>query len=123
MTEKIGTKELGKIIEFMASIANLMAKALEDKHIGLTDLPLIAAATGPIMKIMSVDYDLVLPEYKDLDEAEVDALYELLIAEFDIPQDTKEEIIETYILKAKNVFMIVKDFVSYHKQVSAPEKV
>jgi len=89
-----GIKETKDVLACIISLANGMGKSLEDGKLSMTDigyfLDMFMGIPAAIENISEVP-----EEIKDLSEEELRELKEMVVDEFDIPQDEAEEIIET----------------------------
>jgi hypothetical protein len=106
-----GIKETKEVVAFALCLGNSLGKALEDKKIGLSDLPLIM---GPMAKLPAALAGLgeVSVELKDLTGEELEELYEFARTEFDIPNESVEDAIkEGLALVAQIHAFIMKHFV------------
>jgi hypothetical protein len=104
---EIGIKETKEVLKFMVGLGNNLDKALEDKKIGIGDIPLFM---GTFMDMPAAfdGIDKVPAEIKDLKAEEMADLVAFVEQELDLKSDRTEKIIE-------GALMLGSDIVKYAK--------
>ena len=91
--EKRDVKELSEMLVFAISLGESLELALADKKLGLEDLGLLV---GPFTKAPAAveGVGLIVDEIKDLDDAEMGQIKQLIKDELDLADDKLEAKIE-----------------------------
>jgi len=97
VVEKMGIAETKELVIDIVGFGNTLGKALEDKKISAFEWVKILTKLVPIYKDVK-DFGIIWEEIKDIDTEEIDDIKAVVIAEFDIPQDTVEEEIKKYLV-------------------------
>lgn len=109
MSEKKGTKELSELIKLLAAIGNGAGKAAEDGKVSWSDALYFSEAVMAAPKAI-IGIDQVLAELKDLDAAEKVQLGEQIKADFDLPQDQIESVVEKVLQAALHLGEVIELF-------------
>lgn len=105
-----GIKETKEMLGFTLALGNAVGTSLADGTVGWTDLVHFFSAVRDAPSAINGAH-LLPAELADLSEAEKQELYDFIDAEFDIPQDRLEPIIEKGIKAAVVLADLVADFV------------
>lgn len=87
-------KDLKEVVKLGISLANALGRSLEDKKIGYNDLLNFWPVVTDIKQAVE-GIDVAVKEFKSLDAAGLVELTGYIKAEFDLPQDGIEVIIES----------------------------
>jgi hypothetical protein len=85
---------LKAMVSVMASLGTVGGKSMEDGKINVADLALLPSLVNVFPRMLLIDFSQVVPEAKDLTQAESEELVAHFKTEFDIPQDDIEVKIE-----------------------------
>lgn len=92
--EKLGIADIKALSGGVAKLGSSVGKILEDGAVDFKDLPQIPGLLAGVREVSRANLSLVLPEVKDLDEAEKAELAADFSAKFDLPNDSVEGVIE-----------------------------
>ena len=95
MENLYGIENLKKIISSIAKTGNTCGKAFEDGKLNGGDVVLVPELFFDLSPLFNVEYAQVMPEAKDINTDEANALVAHFNTEFDLPQDNVEWTIES----------------------------
>ncbi len=114
---KLGIANLLAITGVMASIGNIAGKSYEDGKLSAADLPgALIDGAAIIPSLISIEWNQLIPEGKDLDQEEQAQLMAHYKAKFDIPQDDLELTIEDVIEDIRLAVMVINRMVKRFKK-------
>ena len=112
---------LKSLVFVAASLGNIAGETMEDGKVDVKDLALIGKLIPVFPALLAIDFAAVIPEAKDLSEAEAIELVEHFKAQFDIPQDDLEVKIETVLSLCVRLAGIIGELVALFKKPEAPQ--
>lgn len=92
--QKLGIENLKLVASFAAKFGTATGKVLEDGKVDWRDAGQVPAILGSLKDLGRADLKAVVPEAKDLDEAEQKDLAAHFKTTFDWPDDKIESIVE-----------------------------
>jgi hypothetical protein len=104
-----------------AVLGNVAGESMADGKVDVKDIMLVGKLATVFPALLAIDFKAVLPEAKDLSEAEAMELVEYFKAEFNIPQDDMEVKIETVLSLCVRLAGIVGELVALFKKPEAPQ--
>ena len=107
---------LKAIVSVGAVLGNIAGESLADGKVDVKDLALIGKLLPVFPALLAVDFKAVVPEAKDLTEAEALELVEHFKAEFNIPQEAVEYKIEAVLGLCVRLAGIVGELVNLFKK-------
>lgn len=110
---------LKSLVFVAASLGNIAGESMADGKVDVKDLALIGKLIPVFPALLAIDFAAVIPEAKDLSEAEAMELVEYFKAEFNIPQDSLEVKIETVLSLCVRLAGIVGELVALFKKPEA----
>jgi hypothetical protein len=87
-------EELGKVLVAVCHVTNIVGKALEDGKVNVGDLPLVFTLFQELSSVAGVDLKAAMEKAKSLSPSEVAELSAMFKAEFDLPDDKVEGMVE-----------------------------
>lgn len=99
-----------------ATLGNIGGSAMEDGKVDVKDIVLVGKLATVFPALLAIDFKAVVPEAKDLSEAEAMELVEYFKAEFNIPQDDEEVKIETVLSLCVRLAGIVGELIALFKK-------
>jgi hypothetical protein len=94
LMQKLGVQEVKDLASAVAKTGAAAAKILADGQVTLSDTVHLPGVLAGLKGFADVEYLALLPELKDLDEAERAELAKDFQSKFDIPNDTVEAVVE-----------------------------
>jgi len=121
MADKLGIENLKKCLAVLVEGGNVGGQiaALPQDAGWFARLQPVANILDEVYDLSKVDWKSVIPEFKDLDEAEIAELKLFFEQKFDIPQDGAEVIVEKALGILINAGEVVKEIIALAKEVSA----
>lgn len=105
---KLPIKDLKEFILFGINVGNGWGKAMEDGKLSFTDIQYLL----PVLTSAGAAFDgfgNVLPQFKDMDVAELAEIKVFIGEKLDIPQDNIERLIEAGLNMAINIYTGAKE--------------
>lgn len=118
MSDKLGIDDLKKLFIATIHMGNACGAAFEDGHIGLTDISAMMAFGAASKDMATVDFKLVMPEAKDIDDDEMTELMGIVEENFDIPEEHVEDKVKQILGLAARFYGLVSDAID---MVAHPE--
>lgn len=115
--EKLGIDNIIILTYAVAESASKAEAIFADGRISVGDWPLLPGLVRSLSKFGDVSFRDILPEAKDLDEAEKKELAGVFKAQFNIEDDNIEDIIETGFAVLLEALSAVLDFVNVGKKI------
>jgi hypothetical protein len=112
LVQKLGISQLILLTSAVASLSNTMSSVLEDGKVDWSDTSSVLDLFSGLKEIAAVDFNLVVPELKDIDQAEMQKLADVFSTKFNIKNDSLEATIEQglkMILKAHEAILFFKN--------------
>lgn len=120
MSGQYGIDSLIKVIDFGIELGNISGKALEDKKINISDIPLLVSLFDEFTSLSSVNWKDLPKEVSEIDPDEKNVIALHFADKLDIPQKDIEDKIEhslSLALSAIALAIEIKDLVkSFKKQ-------
>jgi hypothetical protein len=110
---------LKSLVSVGAALGSVAGATMEDGKVDVKDLALLPRLIPVFPALLAIDFAQVVPEAKDLSEAEALELVALYKAEFDIPQDDVEVKIETVLSLCVRLSGIVAELIATFKKPAA----
>lgn len=104
-TNQFGVEEIKDVIRFAAAFGNAYGEAAEDGFDWLDILDFINPLTKLPDAVTGIEH--VKEEMLDLDQTEAQELIDMVVTEFNIPQDSAEEYVEDAVELALKVWMFI----------------
>jgi hypothetical protein len=104
------------LVSVGAALGSVAGATMEDGKVDVKDLALLPRLIPVFPDLLAIDFSQVVPEAKDLSEAEAAELVALYKAEFDIPQDDVEVKIETVLSLCVRLAGIVAELIAAFKK-------
>jgi hypothetical protein len=126
---KYGIEDLWTLLQATIEIGNvageIVAKTKTDGTIAWYDKYLFPFAKlgDDVIKLFSVNYKEVIPQFKDLDDEEKAELLRRTVEKLDIPQDKAEIVIEKSFLLIFKLGDLVKEVITMIQELKKPETV
>lgn len=92
--QKLGIQDIKALATAGAKMGTATGKILEDGKVDWRDTMHVPSVLGALKDLSSVDFGQVLPQAKDLDDAECAELAAHFKATFDLPDDSVEVVVE-----------------------------
>lgn len=108
--------QLKSLVSVGAALGSVAGATMEDNKVDVKDLALLPRLIPVFPALLAIDFAQVVPEAKDLSEAEAAELVALYKAEFDIPQDDVEVKIETVLSLCVRLSGIVAELIAAFKK-------
>lgn len=90
----LGVQDVKAVAAAVAKGTSVVAAILADGTVDFRDMIEVPALFSALRGFAGVDYKAVLPELKDLDDAEKSELAADFAAKFDLPSDSVEKVVE-----------------------------
>ncbi len=87
-------ENVSKLVICVAHVANLVGKTFEDKKVDLADLANLIPLIKEVQGLASVDYKALSVEFKAYSPAQMALIRDAFKAEFDLPDNKIEAIVE-----------------------------
>lgn len=107
---------LKKIVTVAATLGNISGEALVDNKIDRKDLALLPSIVPMFTALLAIDFMAIIPEAKDLSQAEAEELVAHFKEAFNIPQDSVEVKIETVLGICVKVSGMVIELIAMFKK-------
>jgi hypothetical protein len=108
-------ENVSKLVICVAHVANLVGKTFEDKKVDMGDLVNLLPLIKEVQGLASVDYKALPVEFKAYSPAQMALIRDAFKAEFDLPEDKIEAVIE----KAFGIAVMLLDAYQAIKAVKA----
>lgn len=92
--QALGITEVKELATAAAKLGTAAGKVLADGKVTLADTVHVPGILSGLKDLSGVEFSKLVPEMKDLDEAEREELAAHFSATFDIPNDTVEAVVE-----------------------------
>jgi hypothetical protein len=110
---------LKSLVSVGAALGSVAGATMEDGKVDVKDLALLPRLIPVFPALLAIDFAQVVPEAKDLSEAEALELVEHFKASFDIPQEAIEYKVETVLSLCVRLSGIVAELVALFKKPAA----
>lgn len=119
--QALNIENLKSLTVAVAKLGVGMAGVLEDGTVTISDMKHIPAILGGLRSLSVVEYKKLLPEMKDLNDAEREELGKLFGTEFNIVNDSLEATIEQGLALLLMALQAIMTFVSIGEKVKTAE--
>lgn len=104
---KYNIDELKTVVSGIGKMGTALDGAIGDGSIGLNDLDDAWELLKGLQIVLSVDFRQIVLEWHDLDESEKTELFESFKTEFDLDSDVVEDVVETLVGLAFELYGII----------------
>ena len=111
--------QLKSLVSVGAALGSVAGATMADGKVDVKDLALLPRLIPVFPALLAIDFAQVVPEAKDLSEAEALELVEHYKQQFDIPQDDLEVKIETVLSLCVRLAGIVGELIAAFKKPAA----
>ena len=107
---------LKSLVTVGAILGNIGGEAMVDGKVDVKDLALLGKLIPIFPALLAVDFKAVIPEVKDLSQAEAEELVEFFKLAFDLPQDNVEVKVETVLSICVKLSGLVFELINLFKK-------
>jgi hypothetical protein len=116
MENVLGIESLKAVVVVAATLGNVGGEVMQDGKIDSADFIIVGKLVPMFPALLKVEWAKVVPEVKDLTQAEADDLVAFFKAQFNIPQDAMETKIEHVLDVCVEVSKVVAKLIALFKK-------
>jgi len=90
-------ENIKKVLSLVALLGNVAGQVMEDGKVSVDDAAQLVVLFAAMPKLADIEWSMLDDEALDISPIEIEQIKDLLVNEFDIPQDALEDQIEKYL--------------------------